>query len=145
MKKIVVAYWSGTGNTEMMAEAVAKGAEAEGVEVSLQPVSVSSPEEIEAADGIALGCPSMGDEVLEEMEMEPFVASLEGKVAGKPTALFGSFGWGSGEWMENWQAQMESYGVNLVSEGIIVNSTPDEEGLSRCESLGMLLKSVCGK
>ncbi|MCP6429303.1 hypothetical protein NL523_28720, partial [Klebsiella pneumoniae] len=81
-----------------MAKAVAEGAQNENTEVSLLSVSESSIEDVINADAVALGCPSMGAEVLEELEMEPFVLSIEGVISGKPLALFGSYGWGNGEW-----------------------------------------------
>ncbi len=140
MKKVAVIYWSGTGNTEAMAEAVAKGAKGEGVEVSLQSVSDATIADVTNADAVALGCPSMGLEVLEEAEMEPFVESLQGEIKDKPMVLFGSYGWGNGEWMEDWEVRMKSYGANLVADCLILNETPDAEGLNQCEALGKALK-----
>lgn len=140
MKKIAVIYWSGTGNTELMAKSVAEGASGDDTVVALLNVSDASIEDVKGADAIALGCPSMGDEVLEETEMEPFVDSLSGFVTDKPTVLFGSYGWGNGEWMEDWDEQMKGFGVHLVKESLILNETPDEDGLELCKSLGAALK-----
>lgn len=143
MKKVSVIYWSGTGNTEAMAKAVAEGAKAEGAEVKLLSVDEASSEDVTSADAIALGCPSMGAEVLEESEMEPFVESLQGKVTGKATALFGSYDWGSGEWMKDWEERMDSYGSKVVGEGLIVNLTPGDDDLEKCRQLGSeLVKSI---
>lgn len=143
MKKVVIIYWSGTGNTEAMAQEVAKGVKAEDVNVSLLKVSEASLEDVKNADAVALGCPSMGAEVLEETEMEPFVESLNGNVNDKPVVLFGSYGWGNGEWMEDWEIRMKEYGANLISEGLIINEMPDDEGLSKCEVLGNdLIKNI---
>lgn len=139
MKKVAVIYWSGTGNTELMAEAVAEGAKREGTEVSLLAVADATEETIISADYIALGCPSMGNEVLEESEMEPFVASIEGVVKDKPIVLFGSYGWGNGEWMNDWAERMKEKGAKLISDGLIINEKPDEEGLSACRELGKKL------
>ena len=139
MKKVAVIYWSGTGNTEMMAKAVAEGAESDHSVVRLLSVDKASAEDVANADGVALGCPSMGAEVLEETEMEPFVASLEKVVAGKPLVLFGSYDWGNGEWMKDWEERMKGYGANLAAEGLIVNLTPSDEDLHACKELGAKL------
>lgn len=134
MNNIVVIYWSGTGNTEAMAQAIAEGAEAK-----LVNVSDASIDDVKGAAAVALGSPSMGSEVIEESEMEPFVESIEGIVSGKKLALFGSYGWGDGQWMSDWYERMESKGVNLVDEGLTINETPDDEGLEQCRELGKKL------
>lgn len=139
MKKVTVVYWSGTGNTESMAVAVMEGVKSQNLEVELVNVSSINVEDLMDSDGIALGCPSMGAEVLEESEMEPFVESLSGKVTNKPIVLFGSYGWGNGEWMVDWENRMKEYGSNLVGEGLIINETPDDSGLSQCRELGATL------
>ena len=143
MKNIVVIYWSGTGNTEMMADAVAEGVKAHGANVRILPVGKASVEDVLNADAVALGCPSMGCEVLEEEEMEPFVSQVEKhKLEGKPLALFGSYDWGDGQWMREWEERMKKTGVNLVAEGLIVQNTPDEEGSKLCRALGSKLASL---
>lgn len=139
MKNIAVIYWSGTGNTEAMAQAVVQGAKNQDTKVRLLDVSAANVEDVLKADAVALGCPSMGSEQLEEDEMEPFVESISGAVKDKKIALFGSYGWGDGEWMNNWQERMVSYGANLVSDGVIVNNAPEEESLEQCRKLGELL------
>ncbi len=139
MKKIVVIYWSGTGNTQAMAEAVAEGAKSKDVEVDLLNVSQANIDDIEKADAVALGCPSMGAEVLEEYEMEPFVESLSGKISGKPMVLFGSYGWGDGEWMADWEERIKKQAANLLKEGLIINEMPDDEGINNCKELGLML------
>lgn len=139
MKKVAVIYWSGTGNTEEMAKAVAEGAKNGQTEVTLLSVSEATADTVKNADAIALGCPSMGAEVLEESEMEPFVASIESLVSGKPLALFGSYGWGNGEWMQDWAARMTDNGASLVGEGLIIMNTPDDSGLEECKALGSKL------
>lgn len=137
MKKLTVIYWSGTGNTEKMAEAIAEGAKIDGVNVILKSVSDASTDEVFDSDAIALGCPSMGAEELEDGEMEPFVEGLnKDKIKNKPIVLFGSYDWGDGEWMRNWEVRMKEYGANVITEGLIVNSTPDEAGLNQCRELG---------
>ncbi len=140
MKNVVIVYWSGSGNTKMMAEAIEAGAQEAGASVKLLEVSEATVADVEAADVAVLGCPSMGAEILEEDVMEPFVESLEGHVNGKAMALFGSYGWGNGEWMDDWSERMESYGANLVAESLIINETPDDDGIEQCKDLG---KAVC--
>ena len=107
MSKISVVYWSQTGNTEAMAEAVGAGIAKAGKEADVVEVSSASMEDLKAAKVFALGCPAMGAEVLEEMEMEPFVEEVEGFAQGKTIALFGSYGWGDGQWMRDWEERMQ--------------------------------------
>jgi flavodoxin short chain len=139
MSKSAVIYWSGTGNTEKMAEAVLEGLKSAGAEATLFPVNKIKPAEAAAYDKLALGCPSMGAEVLEEAEFEPFFAELENKLSGKPVALFGSYGWGDGEWMRDWNERCGKGGANLITEGLIVTEAPDDTALSACEDLGKKL------
>ncbi len=136
MSKMAVIFWSGTGNTEAMANAVAEGARQAGAEVSLLPVSAVSAEEAAGYDVLALGCPAMGAEVLEESEFEPFFAALEGSLAGKPVALFGSYGWGDGQWMRDWAERTQAAGAVLKAQPLMVNETPDDDALSDCRALG---------
>ncbi len=137
MKNVTVIYWSSTGNTEKMAEGIAEGAKTDGINVILKNVSEASPEDVFGSDAVALGCPSMGAEELDNDEMEPFVEALNNeKIKGKPVALFGSYDWGDGEWMRNWEERMKGYGANVIEEGLIINLTPDEEGLNKCKQLG---------
>ncbi len=132
--KIAVIYWSGTGNTEMMAGAVAQGAGAELFSVSDFKGSV------EDYDRLAFGCAAMGSEELEETEFEPFFASIESKLSGKTIALFGSYGWGDGEWMRNWVDRAVDDGATVIGgEGLIANETPDEAALEECKKLGEAL------
>ena len=135
--KTAVIYWSGTGNTEAMAKAVAEGAGAESFAVS------EFSGNVEDNDTIALGCPAMGAEVLEEGEMEPFVTELEGCVAGKTIGLFGSYGWGDGEWMRDWVERMTAAGATVVGgEGVICQDAPDDDAKTACEELGKKLAAV---
>jgi len=136
MKKVVVVYWSGTGNTKVMAEAIAEGANNEDTVVSLLSVAEASIDDIKNADVVALGCPSMGAEVLEEEEMEPFVAAIEGVVTGKPMALFGSYGWGNGEWMQDFVDRMTTCGAKVLGTGLISLNQPDDQAIEECNSLG---------
>ena len=140
MSRINVVYWSQTGNTEEMAEAIGKGITQAGGEAVVSEVSAISPDVLKDENVFALGCPAMGAEVLEESEMEPFVAEVESFAAGKTIALFGSYGWGDGEWMRDWTDRMTSAGATVVNgEGLICHETPDEDGLSECVELGKAL------
>ena len=129
--KTAVIYWSGTGNTEAMAKAVAEGAGAECFAVS------EFSGNVEDYDAIALGCPAMGAEELEDGTVEPFVSELEGFASGKKVALFGSYDWGDGEWMRTWTERMEQAGAQIVGgEGLICHGTPGADAIDECESLG---------
>ena len=142
MSKAAVIYWSSTGNTEAMAQAVAEGAKAAGVEIDLMEVSQVSPEQALEYEALALGCPAMGDEELEEEEFEPFFTELEKNLSGKKVALFGSYDWGDGQWMRDWYERTSDAGAELVTEeGLMLNNTPDEEGLETCRELGKKLLS----
>ena len=135
--KAAVIYWSMTGNTEAMAAAVAEGAVNAGLEVDLKHVSQISADEALGYDILALGCPAMGAEVLEEGEFEPFFTQLEGRLSGKRVALFGSYGWGDGQWMRDWQERTEAAGANLVGgEGLMANEMPGDAELEACRALG---------
>jgi flavodoxin short chain len=133
--KINIIYWSGTGNTEAMAQLIKAGAEGKGADVTLKTVSNAVGADLDC-DVLALGCPSMGAEVLEEDEFEPFITSIEGKVAGKTVALFGSYGWGDGEWMRDWDARMKAAGAGLAAESLIVNEAPEGDDADRCTAFG---------
>lgn len=143
MNKGYVIYWSQTGNTEEMANAVGRGLKANGLEAVVVEVGNASIEELKSASGFALGCPAMGAEQLEEDEMEPFVCEVESFVSGKAVALFGSYGWGDGEWMHNWEERMKEAGANIVNgEGVICNETPDADAIAACEELGKKLAGL---
>ncbi|HJB65798.1 MAG TPA: flavodoxin [Candidatus Mailhella merdavium] len=139
MSKIAVVYWSGTGNTEAMAMAVAQGARDKGAEVSVLTPSEFSSDQVGNYDAIAFGCPSMGDEQLEESEFEPMFTDCKSGLKGKNIALFGSYGWGDGEWMRSWEELCANDGMKLVCDSVICNETPDEEALAACRSLGAAL------
>ena len=140
MEKIYVIYWSMSGNTQAMAEAIAKGINDSGKEAVVQYVSEASVSELQDAKVFALGCPAMGAEVLEEGEMEPFVSEVEGIAAGKKIALFGSYGWGDGQWMRDWEERMKAAGAEIVGgEGVICMEAPDDEAIAACEKLGSQL------
>ena len=143
MDKIYVVYWSQSGNTQAMAEAIGKGIQDAGKEAAVVYVGDASIAELKDAKAFALGCPAMGAEVLEEAEMEPFVCDVEGIASGKTIALFGSYGWGDGQWMRDWEERMTSAGATVVNgEGLICQEAPDGDVISECESLGKQLAGM---
>ena len=135
--KIAVVYWSGTGNTEAMAGAVARGVEESGSEADL--LTSISANDLAGYDAMAFGCPAMGAEELEDSEFEPMFSALEGSLNGRKIALFGSYGWGDGEWMRNWEDRCKDDGAVLVCESVICNEAPDDEALDACKALGKAL------
>ncbi|MDR1950060.1 MAG: flavodoxin [Spirochaetaceae bacterium] len=140
MKKVLIAFWSGTGNTEAMANSVAKGAKDAGGEVTVKPVSAVTPALVAESEALAFGCPAMGDEILEEGEMEPFIASLgSAELGNKPLGLFGSYDWGDGQWMRSWVERMKGQGALVDGEGLITQLEPTEESLLQCYELGKRL------
>ena len=143
MSKIAVVYWSGTGNTEIMAQEVAAGAKAAGAEADVLTPSDFDSSKISAYDAIAFGCPAMGAEVLEEAEFEPMWNECEGSLSGVKIALFGSYGWGDGQWMRDWVERMEAAGARIVGgEGLMSHETPDDSVLAECENLGKQLAGM---
>ena len=134
---VSVVYWSGTGNTQAMAEAVAEGIREGGAEAVLLEVGKADAAALAGENAFAIGCPSMGAEQLEGSEMEPFVEALEPLVSGKRILLFGSYGWGDGEWMRDWAERMKNAGAALIrEEGLIANEAPDDEALEECRAAG---------
>ena len=143
MSDICVAYWSGTGNTEAMAQAIGAGITAAGKSADVVPMETISPADLKDQAVWVLGCPAMGAEVIEEDEMEPFVAEVEGFASGKAIGLFGSYGWGDGQWMRDWEDRMKAAGAEVAcGEGIITQETPDDDALVKCKELGKTLAAV---
>ena len=143
MNKTAIIYWSGTGNTEAMALAVAEGAKSVNPDAVCFTVSEISAQDAAEYDTLILGCPAMGAEVLEEDEFEPFFADLESKLGGKNVALFGSYGWGDVEWMRSWEQRVTDAGAQLIGgEGLIINDAPDDDGLAQCRELGKTAASI---
>ena len=137
MSKIAIVYWSGTGNTETMADCIAEGAREAGAEVELLGPAAFSAARFPEFSAVAFGCPAMGCEVLEEADFEPMFAGLEGALSGKRIALFGSYGWGDGQWMRDWCARCEDAGADLYDQqGLAVNEAPDDDGREACRELG---------
>lgn len=136
--KALIVYWSGTGNTRGMAEAIADGVKAEGWEADVFSVSDFGGG-FDGYDKIFLGCPAMGGEELEESEFLPFYEKSKAALSGRQVGLFGSYGWGDGEWMRNWEAKCREDGANLVQDGVICNEEPDDEAKEACQELGRAL------
>jgi flavodoxin short chain len=143
MSSIKVVYWSGTGNTQMMAEKLAEGIKSAGKTAEVLTVDAVSAADLASEDAFALGCPSMGAEQLEEGEMEPFMCDLEGQIKGKQIVLFGSYGWGNCEWMEDWVARCESAGATVIGgEGITVLGEPDDDVNDELVAAGKALAAI---
>ena len=139
MSKVAIVYWSGTGNTEAMANYVAEGVKKAGGEADLFTSAEFGADKAGEYDRIAFGCPSMGAEQLEESEFQPMFDEVSPVLSGKKIALFGSYGWGDGEWMRTWQQDVRDAGVPLVSDGVIANEEPDDEAAEACRALGASL------
>lgn len=139
MAKIAIVYWSGTGNTEEMAEAVAAGAKEGGAEASLITAADFDVSQLESYDGFAFGCPAMGDEELEDSEFAPMFESVEGKLGDKPVVLFGSYSWAEGEWMSKWTDKCREEGINLVADSVISYEAPGAEETEKCKEIGKAL------
>ena len=140
MSKIAVVYWSGTGNTEQMAESVADGARNAGADVTTFTAAEFDADKMDEFDAIAFGCPSMGAEQLEEDEFEPMFTACESKLSGKKIALFGSYGWGDGQWMRDWVDRMEAAGARVLNgEGLICQEVPNDDAIAECKALGKQL------
>ena len=135
--KAAVVYWSGTGNTAAMADLVLEGMKSAGADADL--IECNSVTDLSAFDAIAFGCPAMGSEQLEDSEFEPMFDSVKKSLAGKRVGLFGSYGWGDGEWMRNWEDDCKACGINLAAESVLVNNAPEGEGAEACKALGAAL------
>lgn len=138
MSKVAVVFWSGTGNTETMADAVAEGARAAGAEVDQVQAADFDASAVAGYDAVAFGCPAMGDESLEEDEFEPMFEAAEAQLSGKKVGLFGSYDWGTGDWMDTWRERTEGDGAEVVAT-VIANLEPDDEALTSCKELGAAL------
>ena len=137
MSKAAVIFWSGTGNTEAMARAVAEGATAAGAEADL--LACAEAAGVDGYDAVALGCPAMGAEELEDSEFLPMLEGIEPALPGKKVALFGSYGWGDGEWMRTWEARCAEKGIALAAASVTANEAPDDDALAACRALGAAL------
>ncbi len=143
METVKIVFWSQGGNTAAMAAAIAEGVQEAGSKAEIINVSDASAADLQSMKGFALGCPAMGAEVLEEMEMEPFMCELEGSLAGKSVGLFGSYGWGDGQWMRDWEERCKAAGAAVVGgEGVICQETPDDGAIASCRALGKALAAL---
>ena len=140
MAKVNIIYWSGTGTTAALEAAIAEGAKEAGAEAELIIAETASADDVRDAKAIALGCPSMGAEQLEETIMEPLMEELDGAISGKTVVLFGSYGWGDGEWMRTWEESCKNDGAELVCDSVICADAPDDEAEAACIALG---KALC--
>lgn len=138
MSKVAVVYWTGSGNTEAMAVAVAEGAETKGATVEQILAADFSLSAAEGYDAYAFGCPAMGAEELEDSEFQPMWDEVKGSLGDKKVVLFGSYGWGSGEWMDAWKEDAEEAGVNVI-DSLIINEQPNDDGIAACQALGAQL------
>ena len=139
MSNIAIVYWSGTGNTAAMAEAVAEGVSSKGAAVNVCQVSDFDASMLPTLDAVAFGCPAMGAEELEDSEFAPVFDACKDKLAGKKVALFGSYGWGTGEWMQTWEEQCAACGIALCADSVICCEAPDDTALTACRKLGSAL------
>jgi flavodoxin short chain len=136
MADVLIVYWSGTGNTEMMAEKIKEGLENNNLIVEMATVDEVNPSDVNNYEKILLGCPSMGEDELEDTEFEPFFEEVTRLISGKHIGLFGSYGWGEGEWMKIWETRVKTTGANLFQEGLMVNYTPTDEDNLACIAFG---------
>ena len=139
MSKTAVVFWSGTGNTEEMANAVLEGMKANGADASIYSADAFQAGDVDGYDAIAFGCPAMGAEVLEEDEFQPLFDECKSALEGKKVALFGSYGWGDGEWMRNWEDDCREAGIELACDSVVCNDAPDEDAITACKELGAAL------
>ena len=136
MSKVAIVFWSATGNTETRANCIAEGA---GAAATIVPCGEMNAAKLGEYDVVAFGCPAMGTEELEETEFAPMFRSLEGKLAGKKIGLFGSYGWGGGDWMGKWLNNCRGLSAKLVSGGVACCGEPDGDALTECVNLGRAL------
>lgn len=139
MSKVAVVFWSSTGNTEAMANAVAEGIKAAGAEAVLLGCADFTADSAASYDAIAFGCPAMGAEELEDSEVQPMWDAVKPALSGKKIGLFGSYDWGDGEWMRLWEADAKSAGAVLAADCVIANLTPDDDAVAACKALGEAL------
>ena len=139
MKDVAILYWSGTGNTEAMANAIAEGVQEKGANAALYTPDNYQEADLASYGAVALGCPAMGAEELEDTEFVPMYDAVKGQLGGKAVALFGSYGWGDGEWMRTWEDDIKGEGVTLAAESVIANDAPDDDAVTSLKALGAAL------
>lgn len=136
MNHVAIVYWSGTGNTEEMAKLISDGVKSNGTQAEMITADKFSADQVDTYDVIAFGCPSMGSEELEESEFQPMFDSVVDQLDGKKIALFGSYGWGDGEWMRNWEETCKSHGALIACNSVICNDAPDDDAQNACRAMG---------
>lgn len=142
MRKVAIVFWSGTGNTAAMCRLVAEGVASTGAQADVFTPNEFSPDMVDDYSQLAFGCPSMGDEVLEEEEFAPMFEAVKPKLKGKKIGLFGSYGWGDGEWMRLWEQDCQEVGCQMVGEPVIVSGPPEGDVTAACRDLGKTLASA---
>ncbi len=130
--KVSVIYASTTGNTEAMANAICETVKAAGNEVVFGTADSADQAGVTASDVILLGSPAMGDEVLED-SMEEFFAGIEASLSGKKVGLFGSYDWGDGQWLRDWEDRVKSVGAVSAAEPLMVHLTPEDADIAKCK------------
>ncbi|BFL71776.1 MULTISPECIES: flavodoxin [Anaerococcus] len=141
MSKVAVIYWSGTGNTENMANAIFSRLKEKNVEADLFEVRGFDISTLADYDGFAFGCPAMGSEELEEAEFEPMFESVENKLDNKPVVIFGSYEWNDGQWMLDWQERCKNDDINLAADGLAAYGNPEDDDIKACYNLADSLSS----
>lgn len=142
MNKVSVVYYSGTGFTKAMADALVEGIKLAGVEPNLYKIDEVDVNDVFASDVIALGSAACGAETIEETYFVPFMEENADKFNGKKVYIFGSYGWGGGEYADNWKAQLEGFGANIVAMPVLVNDGASDEELEQLKEIGKKLATA---
>ena len=131
--KVAIIYASTTGNTEAMANAINEAVIGTGAEVVYGTADSADASQVTSSDLILLGSPAMGDEVLED-SMESFYTAIESELKGKKVGIFGSYDWGDGQWLRDWNDRLNSAGAVVAQEPLMVHLTPGNEDIEQCKS-----------
>lgn len=142
MNKISLVYYSATGNTESMAKAIEEGIVEAGGKVTVYKASEMDKEAILSSDVIVMGSSATGSEVIDENHMLPFMEEAGDKFKGKKVYIFGSYGWGGGEYADNWKTQLEGFGAKIVEMPILANENPSDEELVQLKEIGKKLVTI---
>ncbi len=136
MSKVAVVYFSSTGNTEIMANKISDGAKEAGNETNVFSCSEFDVSTVNDYNAIILGCPACGSEELDDSEFLPMFEGIKSDLAGKKVGLFGSYGWGGGEYMNTFKQECESSGIAIIGEPILAENTPDSDAEEQCINFG---------
>ena len=142
MNKISLVYYSATGNTEQMAKAIEEGIVEAGGKVTVYKASEMNKEDILSSDVIVMGSSATGAEVIDENDMLPFMEEAGDKFKGKKVYIFGSYGWGGGEYADNWKTQLEGFGAKIVAMPILANENPSDDELAQLKEIGKKLVTI---